>query len=472
MRMHTSLPVSIIGAGLAGSEAAWQLARRGVRVRLHEMRPSTLTPAHRTGNMAELVCSNSFRADNIENAVGLLHAEMRQLGSLIMQAADQSRLPAGGALAVDRDLFSQTVTAMIRAQPLIEIVAGEVQRIPDEGLVLIASGPLTSDALFSAIRELTGEEHLSFFDAIAPVVDAESIDTRIAYWKSRYDKNLAEGSSGDYLNCPLNREQYEAFIEALLAAETVEFRGFEDIPYFEGCMPIEVMAARGRDTPRFGPMKPVGLEHPETGEIPYAVVQLRQDNRAKSLMNMVGFQTKMKYGEQLRVLRMIPGLEQAEFFRLGSLHRNTFIRSPILLDGTLRLKKQPRILFAGQITGVEGYVESASTGLMAGIFLADTARGRTSLPPPATTAHGALLGHISGTRAEDFQPMNINFGLLPPGPAREGKRRLGKTERRRKIAEQALADLIAWQHGLENESTHHHVEGHACSRSTSISTAR
>jgi methylenetetrahydrofolate--tRNA-(uracil-5-)-methyltransferase len=472
MRMHTSSPVTIIGAGLAGSEAAWQLARRGVRVRLHEMRPSRLTPAHRTGNMAELVCSNSFRADNIENAVGLLHAEMRQLDSLIMQAAERARLPAGGALAVDRDLFSQTVTELIHAQPLIQIFAGEVREIPDEGLVLIASGPLTSDALFSTIRALTGEEHLSFFDAIAPVVDAETIDMRTAYWKSRYDKNLAEGSSGDYLNCPLNREQYEAFIEALLAAETVEFKGFEDIPYFEGCMPIEVMAARGRDTPRFGPMKPVGLEHPVSGELPYAVVQLRQDNRAKSLMNMVGFQTKMKYGEQLRVLRMIPGLEQAEFFRLGSLHRNTFIRSPILLDGTLRLKKQPRILFAGQITGVEGYVESASMGLMAGIFLADMARGRTPLPPPATTAHGALLGHISGTRPEDFQPMNINFGLLPPGPAMDGNRRLGKAERRRKIAERALADLMAWLYGLENESTHDHGEGHACSRSTNISTAR
>ena len=449
MRMQTSSPITIIGAGLAGSEAAWQLARRGFRVRLHEMRPSTLTPAHRTGDMAELVCSNSFRADNIENAVGLLHAEMRQLDSLIMRSADQARLPAGGALAVDRELFSQTVTAAIRAQPLIELVTGEVREIPGTGLVLVASGPLTSDALFAAISRLTGEQHLSFFDAIAPVVDAESIDMHTAYWKSRYDKNLAEGSQGDYLNCPMDRDQYAAFVDALLQAETVQFKGFENVPYFEGCMPIEVMAARGRDTLRFGPMKPVGLAHPVTGDIPYAVVQLRQDNRAKSLMNMVGFQTKMKYGEQLRVLRMIPGLEQAEFFRLGSLHRNTFIRSPLLLDGSLRLKKEPRILFAGQITGVEGYVESASMGLMAGIFLADMARGHTPLPPPATTAHGALLGHISGTRGEDFQPMNINFGLLPPEPASEGKRRLGKSERRRKIAERALADLAAWRDGLE-----------------------
>ncbi|HXH64207.1 MAG TPA: methylenetetrahydrofolate--tRNA-(uracil(54)-C(5))-methyltransferase (FADH(2)-oxidizing) TrmFO [Mariprofundaceae bacterium] len=470
--MHAPSPITVIGAGLAGSEAAWQLARRGIRVRLHEMRPSTLTPAHHTGNMAELVCSNSFRADNIENAVGLLHAEMRALDSLIMQAADRARLPAGGALAVDRELFSQTVTAEIRAQPLIELVAGEVREIPEQGPVLIATGPLTSDALFSAIRMLTGEEHLSFFDAIAPVVDAESIDMRTVYWKSRYDKNLAEGSDGDYLNCPMNREQYEGFVDALLGAETVAFKGFEDVPYFEGCMPIEVMAGRGRDTLRFGPMKPVGLAHPVTGEVPYAVVQLRQDNRAKSLMNMVGFQTKMKYGEQLRVLRMIPGLEQAEFFRLGSLHRNTFIRSPLLLDGTLRLKRDPRILFAGQITGVEGYVESAAMGLMAGIFLADMARGRTPLAPPASTAHGALLGHISGTRAEDFQPMNINFGLLPPGPVREGNRRLGKSERRRKIAERALADLSAWRHGWHDESIHADGEGSACSRSTSISTAR
>jgi len=458
--------ITIIGGGLAGSEAAWQLARRGLHVRLHEMRPAVQTPAHRTGKLAELVCSNSFRADNIENAVGLLHAEMRQLDSLIMQAADQARLPAGGALAVDRELFSQTVSEAIQKESRIEIVAGEVVQIPDEGPVLVASGPLTSDALFASIARLTGEDHLSFFDAIAPVVDAESVDMGIAYWKSRYDKNLAEGSVGDYLNCPMDKDQYEAFIDALLAAEKVEFKGFEDVPYFEGCMPIEVMAERGRETPRFGPMKPVGLAHPVTGEIPYAVVQLRQDNRAKSLMNMVGFQTKMRYGEQLRVLRMIPGLEHAEFFRLGSLHRNTFIRSPLLLDGTLRLKADPRILFAGQITGVEGYVESAAMGLMAGIFLADIACGRSPMAPPETTAHGALLGHISGTRAEDFQPMNINFGLLPPGPNKDGKRRLGKAERRRKISERALADLEAWRQARADDG--HHGE-ERCSRSTNTS---
>jgi len=437
--------VTIIGGGLAGSEAAWQLARRGIPVRLHEMRPEKMTPAHRTGKLAELVCSNSFRADALENAVGLLHAEMRMLDSLIMRAADEARLPAGGALAVDRELFSQTVTAAIRAEPLIECVHGEICDIPGEGLVLIATGPLTSDALFAAIQQLTGEAHLSFFDAIAPVIDAETVNTDIAYWKSRYNRNVAEGKAGDYLNCPMNEAQYNAFIDALLAADKVAFKGFEDIPFFEGCMPIEVMAERGRDTPRFGPMKPVGLEHPETGERFHAVVQLRQDNRARSLLNMVGFQTKMTYGEQKRVFRMIPGLEAAEFFRLGSLHRNTFIKSPALLDGTLRLKREKRILFAGQITGVEGYVESAAMGLMAGRFLADITRGREPSPPPEATAHGALLAHISGTRVEDFQPMNINFGLLPPGPKADGKRRLGKAERRRLVSERALAAIKGWQ---------------------------
>jgi len=442
--------ITIIGAGLAGSEAAWQCARRGIPVRLHEMRPAKMTPAHKTGKLAELVCSNSFRADALENAVGLLHAEMRMLGSLIMCAADASRLPAGGALAVDRELFSQTVTEAIRAEPLIDVVPGEVCEIPAEGLVLIATGPLTSDALYDHIRRITGEAHLSFFDAIAPVIDAETVNMDIAYWKSRYDRNVAEGEAGDYLNCPMNEQQYNAFIDALLAAEKVEFKGFEDIPFFEGCMPIEVMAERGRDTPRFGPMKPVGLEHPETGERFHAVVQLRQDNRAKSLLNMVGFQTKMKYGEQKRVFRMIPGLEAAEFFRLGSLHRNTFIKSPLLLDGSLRLKKEKRILFAGQITGVEGYVESAAMGLMAGRFLADIIRGREPSPPPEATAHGALLAHISQTRADDFQPMNINFGLLPPGPKRDGRRRLGKAERRRLVSERALAALRAWTERVGN----------------------
>jgi len=439
--------VTIIGAGLAGSEAAWQLAKRGIPVKLHEMRPGKMTPAHQTGKCAELVCSNSFRADHLENAVGLLHEEMRRMDSLIMACADAARLPAGGALAVDRELFSETVTEKIRAEPLIEFMDGEVTNIPRDGLVLIATGPLTSDTLYEQIQQLTGEEHLSFFDAIAPVIDAETVNMDIAYWKSRYDKNVVAGEAGDYLNCPMNREQYEAFIDALLTAEKVEFKGFEKIPFFEGCMPIEVMAERGRDTPRFGPMKPVGLEHPETGERFHAVVQLRQDNRAKSLLNMVGFQTKMKYGEQQRVFRMIPGLEHAEFFRLGSLHRNTFIKSPALLDGCLRLRKEQRILFAGQITGVEGYVESAAMGLMAGRFLAAMATGREPSPPPVTTAHGALLAHISQTRIEDFQPMNINFGLLPSGPKKDGKRRLSKAERRRIMSERALRDLNTWSGG-------------------------
>ena len=439
--------VTIIGAGLAGSEAAWQLARRGIAVRLHEMRPVKMTPAHHTGNCAELVCSNTFRADHLENAVGLLHEEMRRMDSLIMQCGDTARIPAGTALAVDREQFSELVTAKLAAEPLIEFVSGEVSEIPSEGLVLIASGPLTSDALYEQIRKLTGEEHLSFFDAIAPVVDAESVNMDVAFWKNRYDKNVAEGEAGDYLNCPMTEVQYKAFIAELVAADKVAFKGFEDVPFFDGCMPIEEMAERGEDTPRFGPMKPVGLDHPVTGERFYSVVQMRRDNRMGSLLNMVGFQTKMTYGEQKRVFTMIPGLEGAEFFRLGSLHRNTFIKSPALLDGTLRLKKQPRILFAGQITGVEGYVESAAMGLMAGRFLAAMAAGSEPDAPPADTAHGALLAHISQTRIEDFQPMNINFGLLPPGPKKDGKRRLSRADRRRMVSELALASLQGWLDG-------------------------
>ncbi|NWF35296.1 methylenetetrahydrofolate--tRNA-(uracil(54)-C(5))-methyltransferase (FADH(2)-oxidizing) TrmFO [Mariprofundus sp. KV] len=436
--------VTIIGAGLAGSEAAWQLARRGVPVRLHEMRPVKMTPAHNTGNCAELVCSNTFRADHLENAVGLLHEEMRRMDSLIMDCGDKSRIPAGTALAVDREQFSEMVTAALRAEPLIEFIEGEVTEIPAEGLVLIASGPLTSDGLYDEIQKLTGVDRLCFFDAIAPVLDAESINMDICYWKNRYDKNVEEGEAGDYLNCPMNAEQYKAFIAELVSAEKVACKDFEDIPFFEGCMPIEEMAERGEDTPRFGPMKPVGLDHPETGEKAYAVVQLRRDNRMGSLLNMVGFQTKMTYGEQKRVFTMIPGLENAEFFRLGSLHRNTFIKSPDLLDGTLRLKSDPRVLFAGQITGVEGYVESASMGLMAGRFLAALAHGEEPEAPPENTAHGALLAHISQTRSADFQPMNINFGLLPPGKKREGKRRFSRAERRRSVSDLALAALDAW----------------------------
>ncbi len=441
---QTTDSVTIIGAGLAGSEAAWQLAKRGIKVRLHEMRPKQMTPAHQTGNCAELVCSNTFRADHLENAVGLLHEEMRRMDSLIMACGDQARIPAGTALAVDREQFSSLVTQALKAEPLIAFIEGEVTNIPDDGIVLIASGPLTSDGLYQSIQALTGEDRLCFFDAIAPVVDAESIDMGVCYWKNRYDKNVEAGEAGDYLNCPMNEAQYKTFVQALVNAEKVAFKGFEDIPFFDGCMPIEEMAERGEDTPRFGPMKPVGLEHPETGEQAYAVVQLRRDNRMGSLLNMVGFQTKMTYGEQKRVFSMIPGLEKAEFFRLGSLHRNTFIKSPALLDGTLRLKKQPRILFAGQITGVEGYVESASMGLMAGRFIADIICGQEPVAPPADTAHGALLGHISGTRVEDFQPMNINFGLLPTGKKRDGKRRLSRAERRRSVSDRALLSLQAW----------------------------
>jgi len=436
--------VTIIGAGLAGSEAAWQLAKRGIAVRLHEMRPVKMTPAHNTGHCAELVCSNTFRADHLENAVGLLHEEMRRMDSLIMACGDQARIPAGTALAVDREQFAELVTAKLKAEPLIEFIEGEVTELPDDGLLLIASGPLTSDALYDQIRSLTGEDRLMFFDAIAPVLDAESIDMDICYWKNRYDKNVAEGEAGDYLNSLMNAEQYKAFIKELVDAEKVAFKDFEDIPFFEGCMPIEEMAERGEDTPRFGPMKPVGLDHPETGEKAYAVVQLRRDNRMGSLLNMVGFQTKMTYGEQKRVFRMIPGLEHAEFFRLGSLHRNTFIKSPALLDGTLRLKSDARILFAGQITGVEGYVESASMGLMAGRFLAAMARGEEPDRPPEDTAHGALLAHISQTQVAGFQPMNINFGLLPPGKKREGKRRFSRAERRRSVSDRALERLDAW----------------------------
>jgi len=437
-------PVTIIGAGLAGSEAAWQLAQRGVAVRLHEMRPVKMTPAHNTGKCAELVCSNTFRADHLENAVGLLHEEMRRMDSLIMACGDQARIPAGTALAVDREQFAELVTAKLQAEPLIEFIEGEVTEIPSDGLVLIASGPLTSDALYEQVKQLTGEDRLMFFDAIAPVLDAESINMDICYWKNRYDKNVAEGEAGDYLNCPMDAAQYKAFIKELVNADKVAFKDFEDIPFFDGCMPIEEMAERGEDTPRFGPMKPVGLDHPETGEKAYAVVQLRRDNRMGSLLNMVGFQTKMTYGEQKRVFSMIPGLENAEFFRLGSLHRNTFIKSPALLDGMLRLKSDPRILFAGQITGVEGYVESASMGLMAGRFLAAIAKGEAPDAPPTDTAHGALLGHISQTSVAGFQPMNINFGLLPPGKKREGKRRFSRAERRRSVSDRALEALDNW----------------------------
>ena len=436
-------PVQVIGGGLAGSEAAWQVARLGVPVVLHEMRPVRGTDAHSTGGLAELVCSNSFRSDDHENnAVGLLHEEMRRLDSLIMRCGDDARLPAGGALAVDRHAFSEAVTRKLEGEPLVTIERAEIAGTPpdDWDSTIIATGPLTSPALAEAIGTLTGEAYLAFFDAIAPIVHKESIDFDKAWFQSRYDK----GEGADYINCPLDKNEYDAFVAALLEGETTDFKEWEKAtPYFEGCLPIEVMAERGPETLRFGPMKPVGLTDPRTGQRPYAVVQLRQDNALATLYNIVGFQTKLKYGAQTRVFRMIPGLERAEFARLGGLHRNTFINSPRLLDRSLRLKAEPRLRFAGQITGVEGYVESAAIGLLAGRLAAAERLGRRFAPPPPTTAHGALLAHITGdAEADTFQPMNINFGLFPPLEVRAKKK-----ERRPLLSQRALADLTAWQTG-------------------------
>ena len=396
----TPTPVHVVGGGLAGSEAAWQLARAGVPVVLHEMRPERGTEAHLTSTLAELVCSNSFRSDDAaNNAVGLLHEEMRRCGSLIMAAGDAHQVPAGGALAVDRHGFSAAVQDALEAEALVTIERGEVAGLPPAAWdsVILATGPLTSPALADAIRELTGAESLAFFDAIAPIVHKDSVNMDVAWFQSRYDKPGPSGDVAAYLNCPMNRDQYEAFIDALLASDKAEFKDWErDTPYFEGCLPIEVMAERGRETPRFGPMKPVGLTNPHSPEKPHAVVQLRQDNALGTLFNMVGFQTKLKYGEQASVFRAIPGLEKAEFARLGGLHRNTFINSPKLLDGFLRLNKEPRLRFAGQITGVEGYVESAAIGILAGRFAAAERGGAAPLAPPPTTALGALLDHITG----------------------------------------------------------------------------
>ncbi len=452
--------VHVVGGGLAGSEAAWQLAQARVPVTLHEMRPTRQTDAHKTGALAELVCSNSFRSDDWQsNAVGLLHEEMRRASSLIMAAADAHKLPAGGALAVDRDGFAGDVTRALEAHPLIEISREEVGGLPppDWESVIVATGPLTSQALANAVQALTGEAELAFFDAIAPIVHVESIDMDICWRQSRYDKAGPGGNGADYINCPLDETQYEAFIAALLAAEKTTFKEFETTPYFEGCLPIEVMAERGAQTLRYGPMKPVGLTNPHRpGVKPHAVVQLRQDNALGNLWNMVGFQTKLKHGEQVRVFRLIPGLEQAEFARLGGLHRNTFLNSPKLLDGGLRLKADPRLRFAGQITGVEGYVESAAIGLIAGRFAAAERRGHTILPPPVTTALGALLNHITGGHlsagsengARSFQPMNINFGLFPPlavqPPREKGQRQSKALARKRALSERALADLERW----------------------------
>lgn len=456
--------VHVIGAGLAGSEAAWQAAKSGVPVVLHEMRPDRMTEAHRTDGLAELVCSNSFRSDDAaNNAVGLLHAEMRRLDSLIMRAADANQVPAGGALAVDRDGFSAAVTKALNDHPLIEIARGEIKGLPpaEWSNVIVATGPLTSAPLADAIRELTDENALAFFDAIAPIVHRESIDMSVAWFQSRYDKVGPGGNGADYINCPMNKEQYDGFVAALISGEKTEFKEWEtNTPYFDGCLPIEVMAERGPETLRHGPMKPVGLTNPHDPTTKaYAIVQLRQDNKLGTLYNIVGFQTKLKYGEQQRIFRTIPGLEKAEFARLGGLHRNTFLNSPKLLDGQLRLHAQPRLRFAGQMTGCEGYVESASVGLIAGLYAAADARGETLASPPGTTALGSLLGHITGGHIEtiepgtrSFQPMNINFGLFPPlatAPTKklDGTRLRGNEKtvaKKQAMSALALADLDRW----------------------------
>ncbi len=429
--------VHIIGGGLAGSEAAWQLAEAGVKVRLSEMRGVEGTAAHKSEDLGELVCSNSFRSDDAtSNAVGLLHEEMRAMGSLILREADKHRVPAGSALAVDRDGYAAGVTAAIAGHPNIELVRERMDALPD-GPAIIATGPLTATSLAGAIAAETGEEALAFFDALAPIAYHESIDMDVAWMASRWDK----GDTKDYINCPMDKEQYLAFIDAVLAGEKTEFKEWEaSTPYFDGCMPIEVMAERGVDTLRYGPMKPVGLDNPKTGRWPYAVVQLRQDNALGTLWNMVGFQTKLKHAEQVRIFRMIPGLENAEFARLGGLHRNTFIKSPKLLDGSLRLKSRPNVRFAGQITGCEGYIESAGIGLLAGRFLAAELANAPMPPPPPTTALGALLGHITGGADETtYQPMNVNFGLFPPLA-----KKVRKADRKRGYTDRARVDLDMW----------------------------
>ena len=438
--------VQIIGAGLAGCEAAWQLVKRGVKVRLFEMKPQKFSPAHKNSNWAELVCSNSLRSDDAEhNAVGLMHEEMRRFGSLIMEAADQTKVPAGGALAVDREGFAEFITERLKASPLLEIVNQEITEFPaaDAPLTIIATGPLTSSAFIEAIKNKVDQHSLSFYDAIAPVVYKESIDFSKAWFQSRYDK----GDKYDYINCPMNKEEYYRFVDELLKAEKMPFHDFEEPHYFDGCLPIEVMAERGIDTLLFGPLKPVGLTNPHSAEKPYAVVQLRQDNKEDTLRNIVGFQTKMKYGEQTRIFRMIPGLEKAEFARLGGIHRNTFIQSPMLLDEFLRLKAQPNILFAGQISGCEGYVESADTGMLAGYYAACLAKGLNPVVPPKTTATGAMLGHLLDTTA-DYQPMNINFGIFPTIQGEitaNGKfRKIKGADRKEAYCQRALADFTDW----------------------------
>ena len=434
--------IHIIGGGLAGSEAAWQLAEAGFRVRLSEMRGIEGTAAHETDRLAELVCSNSFRSDDPEkNAVGLLHAEMRSLGSLILRQGDAHRVPAGSALAMDRDAFAEGVTAAIEAHPGIELVRERIDTLPD-GPAIVATGPLTAPGLAQSIIAETGQDQLAFFDAIAPIVHRDSIDMDICWFQSRWNK----GDGHDYINCPMNKDEYLAFHAALMAGEKTEYKEWETItPYFEGCMPVEVMGSRGVDTLCFGPMKPVGLDDPRTGRWPHAVVQLRQDNALGTLWNIVGFQTKLRHAEQVRVFRMIPGLQNAEFARLGGLHRNTFIRSPVLLDATLRLKSRPNVRFAGQITGCEGYVESAAIGMLAGRFAAAELAGRTMPAPPPTTALGALLGHITGgAEADVYQPMNVNFGLFPP--LADAPR---KADRKALMSARARADLTSWRESIE-----------------------
>jgi methylenetetrahydrofolate--tRNA-(uracil-5-)-methyltransferase len=459
-------PIHIVGGGLAGSEAAWQIVGRGVPVVLHEMRPARETPAHKTDGLAELVCSNSFRSDDSEtNAIGLLHEEMRRAGSLVMRSGDAHKVPAGSALAVDREGFSRAISETLASHPLVTIERGEVAGLPPEDWdnVIVATGPLTSPALADAIVALTGEESLAFFDAIAPIVYRDTIDMSVAWAQSRYDKSGPGGTGADYINCPLNREEYEAFVAAVVAGEKTAFHDWEKAtPYFEGCLPIEVMAERGPETLRWGPMKPVGLTnaHKPT-EKPYAVVQLRQDNALGTLWNMVGFQTKLRYREQQRILRMIPGLQNAEFARLGAIHRNTFLNSPMLLDPALRLKAMPRLRFAGQITGCEGYVESAAIGLLAGRFAAAERLGEDVRLPPVTTAFGSLLAHITGGHVEgetidgarSFQPMNINFGLFPPMQQPAGAKLRGSEKtlaRRRALTRRALADVDLWLGRVES----------------------
>ncbi len=434
----------IIGGGMAGAEAAWQAARMGVPVVIHEMRPTVGTFAHRTGSLAEMVCSNSFRSDDDErNAVGLLHWEMGAADGIIMQTARAHRLPAGGALAVDRDPFAEAVTRAIHAHPLISVVGEEVTELPSTGHWIVATGPLTSGALAESIRAVTGAEHLAFFDAIAPIVHAESIDMSQAWMQSRYDKGETEAEQTAYINCPMTKAEYEAFIDALLAADKTAFREGETAGYFDGCLPIEVMAERGRETLRFGPMKPVGLTNPHRAEKSYAVVQLRRDNKLGTLFNIVGFQTKMKHGAQTSVFRMIPGLQEAAFARLGGIHRNTFINSPTLLDDRMRLRARPALRFAGQVTGVEGYVESAAMGLLAGRMAAAQILGRDLAPPPPETAMGALVNHITGgADAKTFQPMNVNFGLFPPIEAKGGRR--GRKDRYKAYTDRAKEAFAAW----------------------------